>query len=1112
MRVLAVVLGLTTSIMAQQEAVRIPVGVTRLGDIGRYRVAYQSYGKEVVDMPDSWSGHFEAKTGVSYWSGTPIMGRESLLIHSPWRVEAGKVWVDYRLVLPDTEPIKLAFGIAMKPGVVAPGKSDGVTFSCFLDAGKGFGELMRYHQTKAEWRDYEFDLTPQAGRTVTLRLQVEPGPENDFNWDYSYFGDARIEVRSTTENLREAVARLVARPAYKAVAEKGLAPLANDPERGVVPASLIAGTNEVQHIDGAWMFSYQGEDCRIEYRYVPKTGTLDDLTVCVDGGEPFRPAAGSTVAFDTEVALQQKSVARDGDAVVATFTGADCDVAWRFGIRDKALLISVTCEKPNVAGVTLGNTADVEMRRQITVPYFDGTLDYLPATGLYVSRLWDWTRSNASVCRQGSAVYHKKTDGTRNAVSETGCIVVSPSVHEALPNLPNPRSPYMKLLGDRIMLDVWKHHRNNSYAGDAEILRELKDNGIDHLAIIQHSWQRYGYDVKLPDHFPANPKHGGDEGMVEYGRAANECGYIWSLHENYIDFYRDAPSFDPSAQVLKADGSPSKAYYNEATGDQSYGLKCNRALEFAKQNAAKIHGRYKTTAAYLDVHTALGPWHQLDHEAGQPFAAMARGKVKYNSELFQYMRDTHEGPMFGEGWGTLMYWAGRCDGVEAQVDGGEDHPPFLDFDLLRLHPLVVNHGMGYYERWYRQKRGHVPGVSSCAPFQIDKYRAQELAYGHAGFIGSLATDNIPWIAKEHHLMHPVQRLYGTAKATHIEYEVAGQFVTASVVLGLDAPRERQRITYDSGLRLWVNWGEEPWTVEGRTLPQWGFLALGPDTEVWTAETRQGMADYASCPEFVFADARTHFQMPYVRPEVDVEPRICSFKWLGKRRAEITYEWRVGEDVDEDYRRYVHFLNEGVRKRDMIAGQSNPSLKRPTTTWRKDDMVVDGPHIVRFPDTLNDFEIVVCLSGSKGRIPMKGTNREGLRYLIGVLRIADDGQGRLGDIVAARAEREQKVGRADFTRNMNKAGTWVDFGEIATDGSVKVNRGDDQLTVFPYPRGRPFTVELDPGALGLAGVPVKVQALKAGSDEILAEISFESRGKRIRFAVGREGAGRYRVLP
>ena len=73
------------------------------------------------------------------------------------------------------------------------------------------------------------------------------------------------------------------------------------------------------------------------------------------------------------------------------------------------------------------------------------------------------------------------------------------------------------------MLDVWGHHKG-TYAGDAENLRTLKDWGVDHLLAITHQWQRYGYDAKLPDHLPADPAYGGDEGMKELGKAARESG------------------------------------------------------------------------------------------------------------------------------------------------------------------------------------------------------------------------------------------------------------------------------------------------------------------------------------------------------------------------------------------------------------------------------------------------------------------------------------------------------------------------------------------------------------------------------------------------------------
>ncbi|MEI6503834.1 MAG: DUF5696 domain-containing protein, partial [Armatimonadota bacterium] len=505
---------------------------------------------------------------------------------------------------------------------------------------------------------------------------------------------------------------------------------------------------------------------------------------------------------------------------------ADGQVAvdWTFGLVGKALTVTAECVEPSLAGLSLGRVSGAPLRRMLSVPYLPSDaqpLCYLPAQSLFACRYLDWTVSNSSYCPQGEASYDPKTDGVRNPLLESGYVAISPNVGEVLPNIPWTPSPYLKLLGDRIMLDVWGHNKG-TYVGDAENLRNLKDNGVDHLAIIQHDWQRWGYDVKLPDHIPASPNYGGDEGMIAYGKAANECGYVWSVHENYIDLYPDAPSYDPTARVLHADGTPALAWYNEGTKVQSFGLKTTRAKGYAEQNSPIIHKTYGTTAAYLDVHTCVPPWHELDHQADQPLAAMARAKVKYDGELFQYMRDTHQGPLFGEG-ANQFYWAGKADGVEAQVNGGENHAPFLDLDLLKLHPQMVNHGMGYYERWFTTGQKSRWGRDCGTMEQVDKYRAQTLAYGHAGFIGSMSTANVQWVAKEHNLLHPVQALYGTAKPVSIQYEVAGKLVGASIALAV-GDTSRQRIRYDSGLDLWVNWNAKPWKVGETVLPQWGYLA------------------------------------------------------------------------------------------------------------------------------------------------------------------------------------------------------------------------------------------------------------------------------------------------
>ncbi len=68
----------------------------------------------------------------------------------------------------------------------------------------------------------------------------------------------------------------------------------------------------------------------------------------------------------------------------------------------------------------------------------------------------------------------------------------------------------------------------------------------------------------------------------------------------------------------------------------------------------------------------------------------------------------------------------------------------------------------------------------------------------------------------------------------------------------------------------MNWRAEPWRIEGQLLPQWGFLAIGPETRVATALYDGHVADYAECPEYIFADARTSAEAAAVQPWKNIE--------------------------------------------------------------------------------------------------------------------------------------------------------------------------------------------------------------------------------------------------
>ncbi len=92
-------------------------------------------------------------------------------------------------------------------------------------------------------------------------------------------------------------------------------------------------------------------------------------------------------------------------------------------------------------------------------------------------------------------------------------------------------------------------HRVTSFDDRAKQLREWKSQGLDHLVVVLTGWPREGYDRQHPDELPPAPEAGGYEGMKRLADTCKELGYLFSLHDQYRDYYTDAPSFDPQFAV-----------------------------------------------------------------------------------------------------------------------------------------------------------------------------------------------------------------------------------------------------------------------------------------------------------------------------------------------------------------------------------------------------------------------------------------------------------------------------------------------------------------------------------------------------------------------------------
>ncbi len=373
-------------------------------------------------------------------------------------------------------------------------------------------------------------------------------------------------------------------------------------------------------------------------------------------------------------------------------------------------------------------------------------------------------------------------------------------------------------------------------------------------------------------------------------------------------------------------------------------------------------------------------------------------------------------------------------------------------------------------------------------------------------------------------MHAAQALYGDADVQSIEYEVCGKLVPASVAVALECT-ERQVITYDNGTVVLVNWGAEPWTFteDGGSvmIPQWGVVVNGwkNGTKVRSAfEARPGVfADYAENDEYLFVDARTSFDMPYLKERASVaRVRVKDFKYLGGNEIEVTYEWTALRATDKPVSTFVHFL-ERRGGESHIMFQDDHGLPKPSTEWKAGETFVVGPHRLKIPNAnLYNYIWVAGLYNKDGRETLDGLRYDGGRYQLGKLAVQRNKQNDATKVVFEPVPEEliaeAQAKHLDFTNRVNPEGTVVDFGKIVTDGSVKVQKTADGAIVFPYPRDKEFTVKLKTAELKL-GEPsaLKLVAKAALTQADMGEVPVTVEGEYLVFKAGLKGAGRYELL-
>jgi hypothetical protein len=760
------------------------------------------------------------------------------------------------------------------------------------------------------------------------------------------------------------------------------------------------------------------------------------------------PAAyGQKDTFTVQEAKWSGSGFHSSLAVAAVSNGTTVHLSIEPVLSGSVLQAAIKADLPGIIALDFGGWPASLNASEIAVPYYSNitvgpqaTVAWFPAEKLFANAWFDWKSTGASQLYGTQAQYFPLTNGKLLPVVEQLNVAVSPSIDEVFPSPGNPPSPELATMNGRMIVDIW----GGGFDSIAQGLSTLGAYGVSGCLVIIHNWQHHGYDNALPDHYPANPELGGDAGLEAATAAARNIGCLVAVHENYIDYYPNYVHFTPAAIALNSDGSRQLAWLNTDTGIQSFATKPTWVLKNAWTESPVIHRRYGTTASFLDVNSGVPPGSLADMDATQQGAGKLTERENSSDGLWAYLRQTHQGPVVGEG-GAHWVHSGLLDGVEAEVNAnlGEAVPLFVDFDLLSIHPLQVNHGMGYVSRWTPETTGFT------STLERDAYRMQEIAFGHSPFLDDTDWSDGSRAMVESALVSPVAGRYGLVKANAIAYKFEGNLVDSSEAASAGAFR-RVKVQYENGLTVTANAEKAPLANRGLTLPQFGWSATGAGVNAFTALCGASICDYAETANSIFANARNQSDIR-IGSVALAGPSVSAFQQTGQRAFNITYGWKVYETTGLNLTTFVHFVNPSQETNEGIVFQGDHALATPTTQWQAGETITDGPVPVYVPHSVPDGTYSVRIGlfdPSTGfRVSLAGQNDGDERYILGSVSISQSG----AKIVFTPAPPQPNDPR------LNAAGSIATFPSVKTDGMFSLVEEKGNWVLRPFPRFRNFTV-------------------------------------------------------
>lgn len=946
--------------------------------------------------------------------------RPALSMHPPYQGGPGTVCAEYRVRLPDRTPIVLTFANAIRDHHAGEPASDGVTFRIWVDGETVFNR----HTADKTWLAGSVDLSPWATMTIRLRLESHPGPNNDTTCDSSFWAEPTLwagplprPARAETQwqsALATAVTALSPSETADEIRTIGLA----DGGWAVVVEGPRPGEGVIGLATGGETILFRGLDIAIDGKplYSPRSGYVFDPRT-----RHFHDEHGSFAlkisAHGEGPGLRLSASVSNGRRITDLALGPADRRADRvyFGhgyrIRDPQRF------RVGFGGHTL-SASHVGMD-------FDNGLSLVVASDLPpVAFAVDPDRKRYALHTRGNATF-TLVPGTRGALD---CAIRYRPLYD------KPAAAGVAAKAGRFVFDLW----GGQYREHRDWMEQAVRYGLTQSLLTIHTWQRWGYDYRLPDIYPPNPQLGSLDDLRDLSAYCRAQGIPWGLHDNYIDFYPDATGFDYDHICFTPNGHPVRAWLNEYRQAQSYRWRPDHILPFVRRNLDQIAPALTPTHSFVDVFTSLPPIEFHDRQGEFHPAEETR---RHWNQAFDTIRTALASPAITTSEAGHDQLTGHLDGADCQflrlTDSSERFTiaiPCADwvrvpwYDAV-LHDRFVLHGVGYSSRYQSSRPRFLHGIES------DDYISAEILTGHA--LMTDRTAGLTGAVRKYWLAQPW--VVGVAMDT-----------LRSVTFAGDDPG-RQIVHWTSGATAHVNRGSNDWVFAGHTLPPFGFRATTGQATSTVERIAGRIVEHASWPGGRYVNARTRFPLG----PLAVRPMGASLEPVGPETFRLFLDWKADEPLPIDAMVFVHFLDPASKDRNegiAFQGDHRPGL--PKSEWA--GPVRTGGHRVRLPPGLapGRYPILTGLYAPTGsRFSLLGDDADNHRYRVGTL------------VVAANTLPALEPHRYDPPESpLNPAATMIDFGDLQTDGAFRLTTRHDHQVLTPLPespatrvvlRGRPI---------------------------------------------------------